>query len=193
MMINFRPNLKISGFTLAELLIALAILGVIATFTIPKVLQSQKSDKLNAMTKEAASTVASAFQSLKAKGNMDGSTSSVHLEPYLNYVRKDTTSTGAFNYVGGGTEDCHASDPCFVLHNGGYLQLWNVDFMGSTNLNGTLFTFDPDGPGPEEGLWFALYFNGRMTNYKNCLPGSTGEGGAWTCPNGSAEPTWFKW
>ena len=33
--------MKHSGFTLSELLIALAILGVIATFTIPKVLQSQ--------------------------------------------------------------------------------------------------------------------------------------------------------
>ncbi|MCE3236975.1 MAG: hypothetical protein K0Q50_3167, partial [Vampirovibrio sp.] len=29
---------SVSGFTLAELLISLAILGVIATFTIPKIL-----------------------------------------------------------------------------------------------------------------------------------------------------------
>lgn len=38
------------GFTLAELLISLAILGVIATFTIPKILSSQQNGSLNAST-----------------------------------------------------------------------------------------------------------------------------------------------
>lgn len=33
------------GFTLAELLIALGILGVIATFTIPKILSAQQDSK----------------------------------------------------------------------------------------------------------------------------------------------------
>lgn len=45
--------LKRSGFTLAELLIALAIMGVIATFTIPKVLSSQNNAKKNALFREA--------------------------------------------------------------------------------------------------------------------------------------------
>jgi prepilin-type N-terminal cleavage/methylation domain-containing protein len=45
--------LKVSGFTLAELLIALAILGIIATFTIPKVLSSQNNAKRNALFREA--------------------------------------------------------------------------------------------------------------------------------------------
>lgn len=46
------------GFTLAELLIALAILGVIATFTIPKILTTQQNSKYNAMAKEVASSFA---------------------------------------------------------------------------------------------------------------------------------------
>lgn len=41
-----------SGFTLAELLIALTILGVIATFTIPKILTAQQASTYNAIAKE---------------------------------------------------------------------------------------------------------------------------------------------
>ncbi len=40
------------GFTLAELLIALAILGVIVTFTIPKILNSQTNNQKKAVFKE---------------------------------------------------------------------------------------------------------------------------------------------
>jgi prepilin-type N-terminal cleavage/methylation domain-containing protein len=40
------------GFTLAELLIALGILGVIATFAIPKILVAQQDTKRKAVLKE---------------------------------------------------------------------------------------------------------------------------------------------
>ena len=53
------------AFTLAELLIALAILGVIATFTIPKILDSGSNSQWNAIGKEAAAMVSGAYQSYK--------------------------------------------------------------------------------------------------------------------------------
>ena len=41
------------GFTLAELLISLGILGLIATFTIPKIVGAAGDSKYNAAAKEA--------------------------------------------------------------------------------------------------------------------------------------------
>lgn len=46
------------AFTLAELLIALAILGVIATFTIPKVLTANQNGTFKAIGKETAAMLA---------------------------------------------------------------------------------------------------------------------------------------
>jgi prepilin-type N-terminal cleavage/methylation domain-containing protein len=54
------------GFTLAELLIALAILGEIATFTIPKILSSQQNGTNKAKAKEAFSMVSSAYNSISS-------------------------------------------------------------------------------------------------------------------------------
>lgn len=46
-----------SGFTLAELLLALVILGVVAMFTIPKILSVQNDSQRKAVFKETYSTV----------------------------------------------------------------------------------------------------------------------------------------
>lgn len=83
----------LNGFTLAELLIALAILGVIATFTIPKILGTQQDGRNNAIAKEIAGTMATALESLRLSGELDQNTNIAHLTPYLNYAKIITSGT----------------------------------------------------------------------------------------------------
>ena len=82
-------QVKQSGFTLAELLIALAILGVIATFTIPKVLESGSTSQWNAMGKEVASMISGAHQQHKLQGLLSTNTLSGDLTQHMNYVAVD--------------------------------------------------------------------------------------------------------
>ena len=72
------------GFTLAELLIALVILGVIATFTIPKVLSSQQSNQWKSQAKEVASMISGAYSVYQSENSASASTTTADLSPSMN-------------------------------------------------------------------------------------------------------------
>ena len=57
------------GFTLSELLVSLAILGLISAFAIPKVLSAVGDGATKAIIKEAFSTISEAYQSVKLDNN----------------------------------------------------------------------------------------------------------------------------
>ena len=112
------------GFTLAELLIALAILGVIATFTIPKILDSGSSSKHNAIVKEAAGFVSAAYQQLKLNSGVDENTVFGDMTPYINFVKVDSTSQiDWYNNLGGPLSCGLGPFRCLLLHNGALLYL----------------------------------------------------------------------
>ena len=75
------------AFTLSELLIALVILGVIATFAIPKILQSQQAAQQKAVFKEAVAALSQAAyqESLQDSPQTD---SYAVFKPRLNYVKE---------------------------------------------------------------------------------------------------------
>lgn len=146
------------GFTLAELLISLAILGVIATFTIPKVLYSSTNGKATAIAKEAASMISGALSAyLLSNSIVDGTTEGT-LTPYMNYVSVSTTGTDMT------TSACAANAPCLKLHNGGTLQYGvGSEFRGTSTTGAVLFNLDPDASGPLGPVTFVLMENGRLT------------------------------
>jgi len=72
------------GFTLAELLISLLIVGEIATFSIPKIINAQQNTVYNAKAKEALSSVAAAYNTYKMSNTVSVNTRFGDLTSYLN-------------------------------------------------------------------------------------------------------------
>lgn len=193
------------GFTLAELLIALAILGVLATFTIPKILATQARSHSNSAAKEIAAAVSAAYNNYKTNlGTPVPSTATLDvIKPYINYLKQDTTSQvqdhpGASGVVW----DCSSSSlTCLKLANGGTVFWFNDQtFNGTGNTNGLTFYFDPDGANigsivasnPSVSVCFILYYNGKVVDRNNALAGTNNS--YWSVGPGSTyNPTWFSW
>jgi prepilin-type N-terminal cleavage/methylation domain-containing protein len=185
------------GFTLAELLIALAILGVIATFTIPKVLQAQQDGKWKSMAKESAATVSEAFQLYKLKNGVNGSVSSADLMPYINYVAWDTVGTIDDDPANTTINCSNGWERCLKMHNGGTLRLISISFGGTATTNAIGFGFDPDGKvtggGNGKMVNFTIYYDGLLTSVANRRNNTyTASGGPYG-PNPAQDPDWFSW
>jgi prepilin-type N-terminal cleavage/methylation domain-containing protein len=172
------------GFTLAELLIALAILGLIAAFTIPKVLTSTGNGKLQAVAKEVISMVSGAHQSYINDNGQVTTMPASALTTYMNYVAVNSTNT-----TNNGTSlDCSTSN-CLQLHNGAFLQ-YNGGTFGSTT-TALVFNVDTDGTGSNTNIMSVLLsYNGRIAVGTTTSTGFTGGTGILTA---SASPSWFSW
>lgn len=175
----------------------MAILGVIATFTIPKVLSAQQDAKSNAIAKEAIASIVHAYQLYGLENSPDASTKLKDtITPYLNYVRVDTSTVGAFDYPYGTQGDCDANNPCYYFANGAVIQLYNISFGATTPLNGVWFLIDPDGSrinSPQGGgLEAMLYFNGRVATWGTLFSGTDTGWGPYSA-NTANDPVWFSW
>lgn len=187
------------GFTLSELLVALAILGVIATFTIPKVLQSQQDNSKKAIAKEAAAMVSEAFVLYKQENTLTSSFEPRMLKKYLNYVKEETAGQLVDGAVTENSYACSATRVCLKLHNGGTLLLEGGEtFAATTNNRFVWVLIDPDGSysgsstGPGKGLWFGLFYNGRLSTWQQFPADATNSNGLWG-PCAGCDPTWFSW
>ncbi|MEB3285996.1 MAG: type II secretion system protein [Vampirovibrionales bacterium] len=113
---------SIKAFTLAELLIALIILGVIATFTIPKILTAQEDQKKTAVFKECIDTIQQSYYTGWLEGVLreNSVAPSTYVLPRVNAIKICPTNSG--------TENCWTQDasldafqlgsPGFILASG---------------------------------------------------------------------------
>jgi prepilin-type N-terminal cleavage/methylation domain-containing protein len=148
------------GFTLAELLVSLVILGVIATFTIPKVLNASTSSQ-TAIAKEAASMISGAFSVYNLSNTLATTTTPGVLQQYMNYASIDATTTYSTGMV-----TCSATVICLKLHSGAVLQYEVANtFGGTTTTDGIRFNLDPDGAGNQTAVTFVKFYNGRLTTH----------------------------
>lgn len=190
------------GFTLSELLIALAILGLIATFTIPKVLQSVGSSSNKTVVKEAASMINGAYDSVLADQNgvLDATNDKItKLAAKFNYV--EAVTTGTLTAPTGTTfstaPNC-ASITCYRLHNGAVIAFSSADdFDGSLTDGAMVFHVDPDGTGTAELVSLVLGSNGRMISAGGLSQFTTLQTNGRTSPDGldaaDTDPTWWAW
>lgn len=187
--------MRMRGFTLAELLIALVILGLIATFTIPKVLNSQANSQNIAVTKEIVSAISGAYQAYQQSNTPQASTGMSDLTPYLNYVKRDSTSTvDGDNVVP--TADCSTVGfYCYRMHNGAIFGFDTRTFGSTAVTSALVYGIDPDGKqngGYQQG--FAMFLNGRVTTIQTCETQPMGCCTSTGCgSSGHIDSTWFNW
>lgn len=191
-----------NGFTLAELLISLAILGIIAAFTIPKILMVQAQQQHIAQTKEVAAMFSGAFQQAKLAGIVNANTKPRDLTPYMNYLAIVTDGTTIDASPGGTSHTCDATSICLKLVNGGMLWFQNWQFGGTSSLYTIEVSYDPDATnnttdtadGPLKAVQFTQYYDGYLTTRGRTKPSSCN---VWDCtglePNSALDPSWFQW
>lgn len=189
------------GFTLAELLVALAILGVIATFAIPKVLQSQRNDQHRAAAKEIIAAVSGAYQTYKLSHHPSSNTGIADLTPYLNYVTINT-SLIIDDVPPSGADDCGAANRlCLITHSGAVIFYRTNESFGDTDTtNAIWFQFDPDGvyTNPADGntgksLQVFIYYNGRVSTRGTHADNTQNSTTTWPTADPAKDPNWFSW
>ena len=203
--LSFMPyqNPAKPAFSLTEVLIALALMGVLAAMTIPKVLVSQQKSTYNPKVKEAVFMVQSAYTDYQMENTPGSTTTFGNLTPYINYVKVNSTATiddaGSVSGCGGTVPSVScatAGKTCIVLPNGTILYYTTAtQFNNTASTNALSFIVDPDGKYSNDGsAWIFLYFNSNTksvghisANTSNSSPSSPFN------PNTVADPDWFEW
>ncbi|WP_303673853.1 hypothetical protein [Vampirovibrio chlorellavorus] len=185
-------------FTLAELLISLSILALIATFTIPKILVTQQNNSYNAAAKEVAAMVSAAYDQHKLAGNLTTNTTMRDLTPYMNYL---STTSSPIDYIYGYSVnvDCTSNNVCLRLHAGGVLMYHQDRRFNGTNLNnGIQFYYAPDGlyvnttNDPGKAIQFTICYKGRVPDVGNALTNTQNNVDTYSALPAGVAP-WFSW
>jgi prepilin-type N-terminal cleavage/methylation domain-containing protein len=123
---------KAQGFTLAELLIALALLGVIAAFTIPKLLNATKNQEAQAKIKETVATLEQGWYNARLQNSYVPGTTLYNLyNRSLNYANASNLANNATNAPFNGL----AAHPCAGMT--GWIQFQNAVVVSGLETPGT--------------------------------------------------------
>ena len=179
-----------------ELLVALAIIALITTLTLPKILLSDRGDDYDAVTKQTIAAISGAYETHKAKNGVSSTSTFADVTPYINYVKVDTTRT-IDDKPGSGSLSCGSTGGCLILHNGGALRWTSPAFGGTSTTNAIELYFDPDGEygnttnGTDKSVNLFLYYNGKVHSRGHTVPNTAYNGTTYATPNTSLDPSWY--
>lgn len=186
-----------AGFTLAELMVALGVLGVIFAFTIPKILDSNAASTNKASSKEAQEMLNEAYTLYQTRKSITTSTNPNNLTQYMNYVAVITNqkidSTPGQNWQ----FDCSASgNYCLKLHSGGLMWFNGCGFSDLSSTSAIYVHYDANGLASNvanvDGLMFLLYPNGLTRTRGTMKPNSFYCGiGPESAGGTNLDPSWF--
>ncbi len=208
---------KQTGFSLVEILVTLALLGVLAVFTIPKVLsafQGSAEDTSRRNVQQVASMLQSAYAKYRQEHNPNAETRFADFVENMNYVRIETTGSLDQHNPNAGLVTCGVNSPCLVFQNGAKM-LWfkgtgalnsGNEFGGTDDSRYLYFMIDPDGVG-ENSLAYSdstsktvlmdLYYNGKINTWGHCKAGDlTTNNNAdvnWCPGTPASDADWFNW
>ena len=114
-------KLTVQGFSLAEFLIALLIIGELAAFTIPKIIfASQQQQKMAVFKETLGALSASVYQFCLSPDSISNPNPYTYTITAINTVKQCLTNSTTQGCIGSSTSS-EATEPGFTLHNGASL------------------------------------------------------------------------
>lgn len=167
-----KPFGKRQGFTLAELLIAVAILGEIATFTIPKIVNAQQMGKRKMVLKETISLLTDLTYRGYLMKSMSGTYNGNYYLDNVNAIKicsSNSSTEGCWSHAAPSTENL---EPGFILPNGAVVSGFN-NVAEVWGYNGVIMDWNgATGPNLEgdDQITFIYYYNNNSGRGGTLIP-----------------------
>lgn len=170
------PSLcSLRAFTLSELLIVLAVFAVLATFALPKVLQSSQTAQEKAIAKETIAALNAAFYKTWQDGGLTQSNVNERIIGNLQYARYCTQqftqgcrTVPYDSFWGPGVQD---GGPALVLHNGTTIRFWSAESANAQGLRSILIDINGNaGPNQRAVDEFRVYAIFDLSQVTTCQP-----------------------
>lgn len=196
--------LRNRAFTLAELLVVLAVIGFVTMLTTPKISAAYEKQKRTAIVKETTMAIAKAYGVLAVKEGVSASTRFADISRYL-ATASPKTSGQINSYPGRSDITCGSGgNECYQLSSGAVVSVESAHTFSEELPNASLrLIIDTDGErqttsgsflddyaGAAAG--FYLSYDGRLNTVEKPIPSNRMNGSAaGACSN--CTPKWLKW
>lgn len=176
------------GFTLSELLIALGILGIIAVFTIPKIIASNTDAQKKAIFREVYGALSSIYDTGYKTGQLTHANALTYVASQMNAIKLCPTNASTEGCISSTKVSVATNVPGFTLANGAQVWMYTgsaEDFIIDWNGDAGSNTIGDD----------IIHFYGVSTNGVWCQirPGLVSVPDPSICINSTAFYSLYQW